>query len=80
MICIPLFFDQRQNAKKMEKHHATIVIEKDNITTTSISWALRSVLSDKRLPTYFEFKYSVNKVEKVEQLRSNASGMQSTNA
>uniref|UniRef100_A0A0M3HRW4 UDP-glucuronosyltransferase n=1 Tax=Ascaris lumbricoides TaxID=6252 RepID=A0A0M3HRW4_ASCLU len=64
MICIPLFFDQRQNAKKMEKHHATIVIEKDNITTTSISWALRSVLSDKRLPTYFEFKYSVNKVEK----------------
>uniref|UniRef100_A0A915CIH9 UDP-glucuronosyltransferase n=1 Tax=Parascaris univalens TaxID=6257 RepID=A0A915CIH9_PARUN len=80
IVCIPVFFDQMQNAMKMGKHHAAVVIEKDNVTAASISWALRSVLSDKRLYTHFEFRYSANKVGRVEQLTSNASGMQSRNA
>uniref|UniRef100_A0A0M3K6F8 UDP-glucuronosyltransferase n=1 Tax=Anisakis simplex TaxID=6269 RepID=A0A0M3K6F8_ANISI len=49
IVCIPLFGDQMRNAKMAEKRRVATFLDKGNITETSLLWALRTVLSDKRL-------------------------------
>uniref|UniRef100_A0A183V5A4 UDP-glucuronosyltransferase n=1 Tax=Toxocara canis TaxID=6265 RepID=A0A183V5A4_TOXCA len=47
VVCIPVFFDQMQNARKAEKQKMAVIIQKHNLTSQSLQSALMTVLYDK---------------------------------
>uniref|UniRef100_A0A915B6U5 glucuronosyltransferase n=1 Tax=Parascaris univalens TaxID=6257 RepID=A0A915B6U5_PARUN len=49
IVCIPLFGDQMRNAKMIERRNVAYVIDKNNLTKNSLSYALNAVLFD---PSY----------------------------
>lgn len=59
IIAIPLFGDQPTNAKLAEKRHLGIVLQKNQISESVLTAAIKSILEDDRCSYFMLFQITI---------------------